>query len=290
MAIKIQYEKKEDVPEAFAELYEERDGKWLLTGVEGLKTQKDIDSVKGATDKERKARVEAEKRLAKFEKLEKMEGLDIDSLLTAAEELAEIKPQYEELMKGGGKGADVQKLVADAEKRGAAKAERELNREKEAHSSTRKLLDETNGRVTALDSTIRRGKIEAELTKVGAAQKLRPEALGDLLRYSDAFEVDDDGKVQVKDGVGFTPGLDPSAWLADLKTAKPHWWPESTGGGAKGGNGGGGGNGKNPMAKGNFNITEINKLVRENPQQALRMAKEAGYDSVEDAVRKGARS
>ena len=47
MAVKIKtaYDTVEEIPEGFGELYAERNGKFELIGVDGIKTQSDIDNI-----------------------------------------------------------------------------------------------------------------------------------------------------------------------------------------------------------------------------------------------------
>ena len=51
--IEISYDTMNAVPEAFRGLYSERDGKAVLTGVNGLKTIHDVNNVQEALRKER---------------------------------------------------------------------------------------------------------------------------------------------------------------------------------------------------------------------------------------------
>lgn len=74
--LQLLYSKKEDVPEDYASLYEEIDGKWKLTGIEGVKTQADIDAVLTAKQHEVDNRKTAETELAALKK--KYEGIDAD--------------------------------------------------------------------------------------------------------------------------------------------------------------------------------------------------------------------
>src|SRR5678815_551563 len=53
MPIKIEYSAKDEIPAGYDELYTEKEGKFFLTGVEGLKTQKDIDTLQESLRKER---------------------------------------------------------------------------------------------------------------------------------------------------------------------------------------------------------------------------------------------
>lgn len=53
------------------------------------------------------------------------------------------------------------------------------------------------------------------------------------------FTVTDDGRTVTRDDTpGVVPGLDPDQWIvSQLRSARPHWWALSVGGGAKGGGG-----------------------------------------------------
>ena len=56
-------------------LYTEKEGKWHLTGIKGMKTQADIDAVKATLDKERK-------NLAVSGRRKRKNGLDLGMMLT----------------------------------------------------------------------------------------------------------------------------------------------------------------------------------------------------------------
>ena len=43
--LELSYDTKDAIPNGFAELYTEKDGKFVLTGVNGMKTQTDVDNV-----------------------------------------------------------------------------------------------------------------------------------------------------------------------------------------------------------------------------------------------------
>ena len=49
--LKTIYDNEADIPEGFAALYTEKNGKWELTGVQGVKTQLDVDRVQEALRK-----------------------------------------------------------------------------------------------------------------------------------------------------------------------------------------------------------------------------------------------
>jgi hypothetical protein len=106
--------------------------------------------------------------------------------------------------------------------------------------------------------------------------KILPEALEDALMLSDrVFDIDESGKVIVKDDSGFTPGVDATVWFSDMQKKRPHWWGPSGGGGA-GGNRGGNGVTKNPWSSNEWNMTEQGRLYNEDPARAIQLAAMAG--------------
>src|SRR5574343_628829 len=53
MPIKVEEDNIDNIPEQFRELYTEQNGKFVLTGVEGVKTKADIDRIHASLIKER---------------------------------------------------------------------------------------------------------------------------------------------------------------------------------------------------------------------------------------------
>ena len=92
--LKTIYDKQEEIPEGFGELYAERNGKFELTAVEGVKTQADIDRVQTALVKER-----ADHKAVK-DKLVAFGDVDPATLPVMQEELAEAKAKLEAVAAG----------------------------------------------------------------------------------------------------------------------------------------------------------------------------------------------
>ncbi len=115
MALELMYEKKEDVPEAHAELYTETDGKWQLTGINGLVTKDDVDKLNVALGKERTDHKETKKKVAVWADLEK-EKVDADlaelTELRAASEAGEGTKDGKEKFEAGVKAAAEARIVA----------------------------------------------------------------------------------------------------------------------------------------------------------------------------------
>jgi hypothetical protein len=279
--LKTQYENQDDIPEAFRDLYEEQGGKWNLVGIEGLKTQKDVDAVKGALDKERQLRRDAE---SKFKKFDRLGDRDIEQMLKDLDDVEDLRSQLEELQEGGGKGEEaITKRINAAVERREKQLQREIERRDKAIAEKHAELEAALQQKGELDGRIKRSTIEGEIARAASTLKVKTEALPDVLMYAHIFEVDDDGKsVRARDGFGATPGIDPASWLSDMKASRPHWWPESQGGGARGGSSGVGSG--NPFDKRAPNITDAMRMAKQDPGKALALAKSAGWSSVQDAA------
>ena len=259
MPINLSYDKEDDIPEAHRELFTEKDGKWLLTGVVGMKTQADIDRVNEALRKEKNDHK------ATKDKFSSLADLDIDDVLAKLDKYPELEAA------AGGKidEAKLNELVETRLRTKVAPIERQLAQ------ANQKLADATKS-IEGYQAKERTRAIHDAVRSAATAAKLRPEAIEDALLYGERlFDVGEDGVVTAKDNVGVTPGIEPSVWLTEMQTKRPHWFGESAGGGARGGNGGGSG-GNNPWAKGHWNMTEQGRIYRESPQRAEQLAKSAG--------------
>lgn len=260
MKLKMSYQSAADIPAGFEELYAEQDGEWVLTGVEGMKTEADVSALKTSLQKERTSHKETKQKLQRFG------SLDADDVIEKLDRIEEL-----EAAAAAGGGADESKVQALVEARLRTKVaplERELNQLREAKTSL-------EGELQAFQTRDNRRTIHDHIREAATKAKVRDTALNDALMIGEhLFEIDDDGKVVTKDGVGVTPGIDPNVWLTEARNTRPHWWPESQGAGATGGKGGSGGT--NPFSKEHWNMTEQGKLMRENPTRAEQMAKAAG--------------
>lgn len=248
-----------DVPQHFHELYSEQNGKFVLTGVDGLKTQADIDRVTGALTKEKNDHKTARERLALFGELDPTETL------SKLDRIAEL----EAAAAGKIDDAKIQEMVENRTKSKLAPFERDLTKAKTDLQVALETVKQYQIKET--QRTIKDAIREAALKN-----NIIPTAMEDVEILAERmFEVTEDGKVVTKDNVGVTPGVDATVWLTDMQVKRPHWWPESKGAGAKG-SGGGSNFANNPFSHDNWNLTEQGKLVRENSVRADQMAKAAG--------------
>lgn len=257
--LKSAYEKQDDIPEAFRPLFSERNGKYELTGVEGVKPETAFTAVQEALRKEREDHSGAKKQLKAFTDLGYSSVEELQAKL-------DLIPQLEAAAAGR------VKELTDAQKQALlAPVQRDLKKVQEELATLR----EEN---TALKAEKRQRTIHDAVRAAATEAKVLGTAVDDVLLLAEShFEVTEDGKVVVKaDSKHFTPGLDAKSWLQDMQQKRPHWWPPSQGGGA-GGSGAGGGFANNPWSKAHWNLTKQGEIVRtQGREKAEQMAKAAG--------------
>lgn len=272
MAIKAIYTGIDEIPETFRELYSERGGQYVLTGVEGVKTQADLDKLNEALRKERTDHKTTRDRLAAFG------DLDPANIHATLEEAAENKTRIETLTKEG--KLDESKLaerIQAAVNSAVGPVERDKKSLERQLEAQKKATAEKESLALQLQESIKQGKIEGALRDAAIASKVIPTAIDDaVLVGSRVFELNDHGEIVTKDGFGVVPGLSPKEYLKDMAEKRPHWWPPSVGGGA-GGNRAGGGGGDNPWSAGKWNVTAQGRYVREHGvDKAREMAARVG--------------
>jgi hypothetical protein len=260
MRLKAVYATEDEIPEGYADLYSERNGQWELTGVEGVRTPADVDRVQEALRKERKDHAITKAALQPFE------GLDPEAIAEQAVALENATAQLEAINKDGRiDEAKLEPIIAARIKQAVAPMEREKTNLERQLDAQRKLVNEREGEVVALKTTITTGNVERSIREAAATAKLVPTAVSDaVLQGSRVFEVTDEGRVITKDVPGVVPGLTPTEWLKDMQEKAPHWWPPSVGGGSRGGNANGPlGRANNPWSKEGWSITKQGQYIRE---------------------------
>lgn len=277
MVLKAVHDSQDEIPESYRDLYAEKDGKWELTGIQGVKTTADTSRLEESLRKERA-------RTASFrEKLKLFNGngelsvdAEIDDWRARANEHVAKFDRIEELEAAAGGKLDEAQLEAMVEKRvngvlrsKLAPVERELDTVKREREELKAANDN-------FQADKRRRTIHDAVREALTEEKIVPTAFDDALMLAERhFEISDEGQVVTRDDAGVMVGLDPKGWLQELQPKREHWWPGSVGGGAKG-SGGGGVGGSNPFSAKNWNMTEQGRLVRENPERAKQMAEAAG--------------
>jgi len=266
MKLKLKYDNREDIPEGFADLYSEKDGTWHLTGVEGMKTTEDTDKLSKSLREERAAHKKTKDKLAKLGG----DDVDIDQIVEQLDELEDLRARIEA---GEGGKVDEKKLEELVE----ARMKRELRPIERERDQLRSRNQELEAEASQLRTTINNSIIEAKLRELAISEKVVSSALDDIIFMgTHLFEVAEDGAIVAKEGArGVESGITPDVWLSDMKEKRPHWWPQSQGGGA-GGGGGVGGAGSNPWSPKNWDLDAQAALVRQDRAKAERLANAAG--------------
>lgn len=270
--LKTIYEKKEDIPEAFVDLYVERGGKFELTGVEGVKTQADIDRVQEALRKEKADHKTAKENLAKFG------DLDPEKAAASIEELAEANARLAAITKDGtiNEGA-VQERIEAAVTRAVGPLQRDKKALESQLGQKDKVIGEKESEIGNLQGTMKRSRIEGILRDTAIAAKVLPTAIDDAVLVGSGMFEEVDGKLVTRDGVGITAGLEPKEWAKDMMEKRPHWWPASQGGGSRGGTGPTGRDAGNPWSPGAWNITAQGAYIKAHGEaKAVEAAKSVG--------------
>ena len=84
MSLNYMHESVEDIPEQYRDLYTEQDGKFLLTGVGGIKTEGDVVRVQEALRKER------EEHKSVKQALNAWDGLSPDEVRAKLDRISEL--------------------------------------------------------------------------------------------------------------------------------------------------------------------------------------------------------
>lgn len=250
----------DDVDEAYHGMFTERNGKFEFDGVGGLKTQGDIDRLSRAAATEREAHKVTKAKLTAFGEL------DPETVHTQLDRVTEL----ELAAKGKLDEGELDKIVEGRLATKLGPIER----------NNKKLTDENQVLKGAVSNFEAADVKRTVLSKVGDAIKeskgFNPAAVEDVnLRAERIFELNEDGTVTAKDGVGVTPGISPSEWLIEMQTKSPHWWGDSSGGGARPPGSPPDGT-VNPFTHESWNMTEQGKLLVANRGRAEQLAKAAG--------------
>jgi hypothetical protein len=258
--LKTVYDTQEEIPDGYADLYTERNGKWELTGVQGVKTQADIDRLTEALRKEKNDHRATKTALTAFD------GIDPEVFHTQATELEETKAQLDAIKADGSiDEAKLEPIISARVKQAVAPIERDKVALQRRLDDTNKKLTEKDGEVVGLKTTIVTGNVERAIRDASVEAKVLPPAIIDAVMHGKSlFEITDDNRIITRDNVGVTPGLSPKEWLKDQVEKSPHWWATSVGGGSQGGPGGpkgGYGGANNPWSKAGWNITKQGALV-----------------------------
>lgn len=246
------------IPAELHQYYVESNGQFVLQ-VEGVKSQSDIDKLSTALAKERADHKALRDRVAL------LGDKRIEDVLTELDRIPELEASVGTLDE-----EKIQTLLAAKLKSAVSPLERTLA-QKEKDLADAVLAVEgykTKEKTRAIHDAVR--------AAIVAQQGFQTSAVEDALMIAERVFDIEDGKVVSKDGVGVTPGIDPSVWLTEIQTKKPHWWGTSQGGGASGSGSKSANGAANPFTKDGWNLTEQGRILRENRARAEQLAKSAG--------------
>lgn len=265
--LEITYDSLDAVPEAFRPLYAEKDGKAVLTGINGMKTNQDVLNVQEALRKERADHAAAKEALKPWKTL----GDDPTELQAKLDRIAELEAA------AGGKLDDtkIQEMVEARLGQKTAPLERQL---KDTTTCMGELEQENSQLKNTLVSRDRNDAVRAVATEM----KVLPTAIPDVEMVAGMFLERDEtsGEFIVKaDAKGVTPGADVKQFLKEMQNQRPHWWPQSQGGGAGGGKGLGDSE-DNPWSSKGWNMTKQGQYVREHGMAKAQEAAKAAGSSV----------
>jgi len=274
MAVKLKtiYEKQEEIPEGFGELFTERNGHFELTAVEGVKTQADIDRVQSALVKERTDHKAAKDKLTLFG------DIDPATLPVMQEELVEARARLESLT---AEGKDKLAAVQDQIDAAIARAVGPVTRDKDALARqlemAKKAVVDKEAEIASVKAEQQQERVRTTLRDAVIAAKVVPTAIDDAVLVGERMFELIDGKLVTKDQDGITPGLNPKEWAKDMEEKRPHWYEKSVGGGAAGGKGGGVSAKDNPWSPEAWNLTKQGQYIKEHGEaKAADLATRAG--------------
>ena len=254
-----QYDQSDAIPDAVKHLYKEQDGKFLIIGPAEIKTNDDVLRVQEALRKEREDHKKAKKQLVQFK------DLDPDDVYAKLDRIKELEAAADGKIDEG----KISEMVETRIKTKTAPLERQI-------SSLTSERDDALIAVREFEAEDMRRKIHDQIRKAAAAANIRDTAMDDATIIGEKiFDVDEDGRVLTKDGVGVTPGVEPSVWFTEIKANRPHWWAESQGAGARGSDGRMS-SGNNPFTAESWNLTEQGKILTADRTKAEQLAKAAG--------------
>lgn len=257
--LKALLEKLDDVDEKYRDLYTERNGKFEFAGVEGMKTQADIDRIMEGLRKEKNDHNELKK------KYHSLSGMEVDDIIAKLDKY----PELEAAATGKIDDAKLEQMVASRIGVQLNPVKRELDKTVKERNDLQTLVDAFKQEKTSrlISDAVREAAKKAQMLDT---------AVEDAILYAERmFEVAEDGSVITKDGVGVVPGINAEMWLQDIQSKRPHWWAPSLGAGAMGSKGPGGVV-KNPWTHENWNMTEQMQIFRADRNKAEKMAEMAG--------------
>lgn len=255
--LELSYDSADDIPAGMESLYTEKDGKQVLTGVKGMKTQADIDRLQTALTKERNDHKTVRTQLSSLSSYGTIE--EITANLDRIPEL--------EAKQGKGDPADIEKIVTAR----LAPVQRKLDEALTTISEKDKEIGTYKGEKT-------KATIADTVRKAAKGLKIRESAIEDAIMFGErVLTIDESGNVVTKENSGVTPFATAEDMLRDILPTRQHWLEDSFGGGSQGGKGGQF-SGTDPYSHDGWSITEQMKLMKSDPAKAKKLAERNGVD------------
>jgi hypothetical protein len=258
---------------------------YTLNGVNGLKTQKDIDTVLGAKEHERKRAQTAEEKANALASLIP-EGETFD---TVREKL----DNYKALEAAAGGKLDNARMNTLADERAAARMA-PLTRELDKH---KKDLETAQNTIKAMqqreDARIISDAVRSCAVELGLRESAFASEDSDAILYAQrVMHVIDDPtapggrRAVTRDGVGVLPSASFAELWGEIKDKRPHWLKDSKGGGAGGSDSKSGGAGDHSAwTKAGWNDTKQVEIYNTKGEEyANRMAQRAGLQRWDDFI------
>jgi hypothetical protein len=252
MGIQSKYSKVEDIPEmTVKELFTEKDGGMVFTGIEGIKTKDDTDKLEEALRKERNDHGQLK------EKLKVFDGVDAEQAKKAMEENELLKLQA----KDGIMSEDAQAHIKLKIEQGIASAnERASEFESQVNDFKTK------------ESAVSHKTFISDLAEKSVSSDLIGVAVDRFISFSEKDPISGD---YVSNGLGgYEKGIPLDKIISGELEKTPSFAKQNTashGGGSDGQNS----TGVNPFKKDTFNRTEQHKLATENPALAKTLQAQA---------------
>lgn len=268
MALKAVVDKLDDVPESLHGEYKETvDPKTkAVLFVLDLEGYDSLPATRKLKDENGQHRIAAREAKAKLERYTSLG--DPDEVLSKLDRI----PELEAAAEGKLDEAKISTIVETRVKAKLAPVERERDGLKTQLGELKTENDGLKGerRTRTIHDAVR-GALRKSAGFQGTAEE-------DALLFAERMlDLDEEGRVVTKDGVGVTPGVDAAIWLQEMQPKKTHWWGPTVGGGAGGNrNGAAGGGGANPFSHDHWNITEQGNIARADRRRAEQLAKAAG--------------
>lgn len=268
MAIKAIVDALDSVDASLHDLYEEKDGKYVLS-IESLEGHPAQDGLKRAKDRLLSEKKDLATRLSAAETRLASIPEDFD-----AEEWSRLRAE-DEARAGDPEGKDIRKQIETATAAVRTQLEAKIDAVKRKAETT---LAERDAKISALEGDLRRVLIEDGLTKAlvtaGVDKNLLDGAKAMLERRVEVVEEDGVRVARVKADFG---GDDLDQYVASwVQTDGKAYVPPARGGDETGSSPALRPGEANPFAKATWNKTAQAKL-KANPAQAERLAKMAGF-------------